>query len=145
MDPLGFIEDPITESCMADELCDQLAKNGVRTCVVEKATKALAQGILRVQGNLRDRDSAGQPLLYFTPTCKRTLWELQRYCWDEKENKPIDKDDHMMENLYRAELSGMRYVDTTPKPTVGISEEVITRPRLDLSDLNYLGKESEVV
>ena len=136
MDPLGFINDPITETNMATELCDY----GV---FAEKATKALAQGILNVQGNLKERQSDGQPALYIAPTCKRTLWEIQRYCWDEKENKPVDKDDHMMENLYRAELSDMRWVDTTQRASQPITMEEIVRPELDLSDLTYLDKETK--
>lgn len=142
MDPLGFINDPITETNMASELSDY----GVHA---EKATKALAQGILNVQGNLKERQADGQPALYFSPTCRRTLWEIQRYCWDEKDNKPInkpiDKDDHMMENLYRAELSDMRWLDTTSTVSSGIGLETIARPTLDLSDLNYLGEESKLV
>ena len=91
MDPLGFINDPITESNMAAEL----AKHGV---YVMKATKGLAQGILKVQGELKKENA-----IKFCPTARRTLWEITRYSWDEKENKPVDKDDHAMENLYRAE------------------------------------------
>ena len=143
MDPLGFISDPITETCMGDEMSWELSRLKVNSCAVEKATKALAQGILRVQGNFRQRD--GQPTIYFTPTCRRTLWEIQRYCWDEKENKPVDKDDHMMENLYRAELSDMRYIDTSPKETPGIGMEEITHPELSMSDLQYLGEKEETV
>lgn len=134
MDPLGFILDPEDEYCMATEACD----HGL---YVEKATKALAQGILRVQTELKKVDSTGRPVIRFTPLCRRTLWEIQRYCWDEKENKPIDKDDHMMENLYRAEISNMKYVDCTVKPNdkQAVKDEEITSANLDLSDLNYLG------
>lgn len=102
IDPLAFINDPITETNMAEEFW----RSG---CYVSKATKALAQGILRVQGELGKTNSP----ISFTPTCTRTLWEIQRYCWDEKENKPIDKDDHMMENLYRMELQEPRWVPPT--------------------------------
>lgn len=143
MDPLGFVNDPITETNMALELAD----HGV---FVEKATKALAEGILRVQGELKKRSAHGGGVVQFTPSCKRTLWEIQRYCWNQKEgyeNTPIDKDDHMMENLYRAEISGMRYVDTTAKRVGAIGMEEFTRPLLDLHDLTYTGetKELEVV
>mgnify|MGYP001409737831 CR=1 FL=1 len=93
MDPLGFIEDPISGNTMASEL----ARCGI---YVEKATKALAQGILHVKGELKRRPAT----LYFSPMVQRTLWEITRYCWDERENKPIDENDHMMENLYRLEL-----------------------------------------
>jgi hypothetical protein len=130
MDPLGFIDDPITKTNMAIEL----ERSGV---FVEKATKALEQGILRVQGELKKRSKVdGQPPIGFTPSCRRALWEIQRYCWDEKENKPIDKDDHAMENLYRLELSDMLWIDRTATPAPAIGEIEITQPLLDLPDLS---------
>ncbi len=101
-DPLGFIEHPITETSMATEF----AANGL---FVEKATKALAHGIIRVNQEL----SKTPPVIYFSPYCKRTLWEIQRYAWDDKNDKPVDAEDHMMENLYRNELSEPRWVDLT--------------------------------
>lgn len=136
MDPLGFINDPITETNMAFEL----ERAGV---YVEKATKALAQGILKVQGELKKRTPAGHPVIYFAPTCRRTLWEIQRYCWDEKENKPVDADDHMMENLYRAEISGLRWLDMGAKRSEPIRDAAINAPELTLHDLNYLGKNDD--
>src|SRR5574343_326920 len=45
IDPIAYVNDPLTDSNMAEEL----ARYGV---LVERATKALAQGILRVQGEL---------------------------------------------------------------------------------------------
>lgn len=125
IDPLAYINDPITETNMAEEFwrCG---------CYVEKATKALAQGILRVQGELGKEPSP----VSFTPACARTLWEMQRYCWDEKENKPIDKDDHMMENLYRMELQDMRYVEPTEDRNP-VDELVIDRADMNLRDLEY--------
>jgi hypothetical protein len=125
MDPLGFINDPITETNMAIELED----NGV---IVEKATKALEHGILKVQGEF-ERDPA---VLQFSPACRRTLWEIQRYAWDEKENRPVDRDDHMMENLYRMELAEPFYVDPTVK-FKPIDDLVIDRTELRLDDISF--------
>lgn len=93
IDPLAYINDPITDSNMAEEF----ARHGV---YVEKATKALEQGILATKGALKRRP---MPIM-FSPACRRTLWEIQRYCWDEGENRPLDKDDHAMECLYRSVL-----------------------------------------
>jgi hypothetical protein len=101
-DPLGFIEHPITNTSMATEF----AANGL---FVDKATKALAHGVIKVNGEL----AKTPPVLFFSPYCKRTLWEIQRYCWDGENDRPIDADDHMMENLYRMELSEPRWVDLT--------------------------------
>lgn len=51
------------------------------------------------------------PELYIFETCRRTIWEVENYRWDEwtgksadKHNakeKPLDKDDHEIENLGR--------------------------------------------
>jgi hypothetical protein len=107
-DPLGFIEHPITETSMATEF----HANGL---YVEKATKALEHGIIRVNQEL----AKTPPPVYFSPHCKRTLWEIQRYCWDDKGDRPIDAEDHMMENLYRMELSEPKFIDfNNPMPEV---------------------------
>jgi len=99
VDPLAYINDPVTMLNMATEF----HRCGVH---VQKATKALAEGILKTQECL-----AKDNYFYITPLCRTTLWEIQRYCWDEKGDKPVDKDDHCMENLYRCMLHGIRWVD----------------------------------
>lgn len=123
VDPLAFINDPVTETNMAEEFW----RHGV---MVEKATKALSQGILRVQANLQR-----EGLIYFTPACRRTLWEIQRYCWDEDKNKPIDEDDHMMENLYRCELSDPTFVPAGA--SFPVEDQEITKPNFGLDDLEF--------
>jgi hypothetical protein len=129
IDPIAYVNDPITETNMAEEL----ARYGV---YVEKATKAREQGTLRVQGELAKRDHAGICPVLFSPDARRTLWEIQRYCWDEKENKPIDENDHAMENLYRAELDDPRWHE--PSKNYDMNELVIDRPELDLDPVDYL-------
>jgi hypothetical protein len=109
IDPIAFIDMPMpntkrgtTTTCMAWDFED----NGL---YVEPATKALAHGILRVQENLKQRP----PGMFFTPSCRRTLWEIQRYAWDEGKDSPVDADDHMMENLYRQELAEPKWAERT--------------------------------
>ena len=121
IDPFAYINDPITESNMAEEFI----RCGV---FVEKATKALAHGIMRVKAELK-KDN-----ILFSPYAARSLWEIQRYCWDQKDNKPVDKDDHMMENLYRTELSEPRFI--TRQDSIIVPEMVIDRARLDLHDFD---------
>jgi hypothetical protein len=100
IDPLAYINDPITESNMAEEF----AKHGL---FLEKATKALSQGILRAKHELKKENN-----LFFVPTLKETLWEIQRWSWD-KDNKPVDKDDHFLENMYRLLLDDPIYIEPT--------------------------------
>jgi hypothetical protein len=126
IDPLAYINDPITETNMAEEF----ALHGV---FVEKATKALEQGILRVQGEL----AKDPPQIYFSPNCRRTLWEIQRYHWNEQTNRPVDKDDHAMECLYRAELDEPAWVQRG-RWNVEVSDIIIDRtPTLTLNDLVF--------
>ena len=40
--------------------------------------------------------------LWFSMRLRETLFEFTQYVWDERENKPRDKDDHAMVCLYRA-------------------------------------------
>jgi len=88
-DPIAWIEDPITGQSFAE--C--LSSRGL-SCL--KASKARTFGTLLLKGVFK------QPRgIRFCPTVHRTLWEIQRYCFDPKTNAPVDEDDHMMENLYR--------------------------------------------
>lgn len=122
-DPLAYINDPITGTNIEEEL----ANHGV---LVEKATKALSLGILKVQEELKKENN-----VYFSPTLEETLWEFERYIWDEKTNKPVDKDDHMMENLYRIMLENPRYVDRAAVSTP-IEDEEFTSLNTNLKDLD---------
>lgn len=90
-EPAAWIEDPETGVSLAQVF---LSKG----LVVHKASKGKTHGILHLKGIFNQRDPLG---LKFVPTVHRTLWEIQRYCYDTKTNLPVDKDDHMMENLYR--------------------------------------------
>jgi hypothetical protein len=75
----------------------------------------------------------------FTPSCKRSLWEIQRYCWDEKSNKPIDEDDHAMECLYRMEIAGPRWMNVGEENSSPIVEEEVVSDQLELEPMDYTG------
>jgi len=92
-DPRAWDEDPVYHVSMAQRFF-ALGLN------VEKASKALTFGIQ----NMRECLKRGRA--YFAPSVKRTLWEIQRWHYD-KENKPVDKDDHFMECMYRIFLNDL--------------------------------------
>lgn len=98
-DPIAWIPNPATGRSMAD----QFYASGIP---IEKASKELEYGILKTKEALSHDEH-----LYFNCNLKETLWEFDRYMWKEGQEKPIDKDDHLMECLYRLVLSGLKYVD----------------------------------
>jgi hypothetical protein len=123
-DPIAFIEDPVDGNTMASEFY----RCGI---AVEKSSKDLSRGILRVNDALQ---SPFHP--YFTPECRRTLWEIKRYHWDEESGKPVDADDHAMECLYRSVLDEPCYVDSSID--IPVEDETIRGlPRLDLEPLKF--------
>lgn len=64
------------------------------------------------------------PMLYFFDTCVRTIWEIQHWQYNEwtgktaekrsPSEKPVDKNDHEMENLGRAFLNDPGFVEYVP-------------------------------
>ena len=98
-DPRAWLEDPVYHSSMAQ----RFFANGL---FVEKASKALTFGIQNMK-SVFQRD-----LIHFVPTVRRTFWELARWHYT-KENKPIDKDDHLMECMYRIFINPLTYVTQT--------------------------------
>jgi hypothetical protein len=117
MDPSAFVEDQRNSSVFADDL----AKHGLHG--LEKAPKDLTRGILAVKESLKQPD-----FIYVSPMCRTFLWEIGRYAWGDKNgvptNKPVDKDDHMMECFYRLVIRGLYYIDrsaaSTPVEDMGI-------------------------
>jgi hypothetical protein len=100
LDPLAYIEDAIT----GDSMAEALLREGV---VCQKAVKDLQHGILTTKAALRAPNN-----FYFSPNLIETMYEFDHYMWDPKHiNKPLDKDDHMMENLYRLNLNGLQYIE----------------------------------
>lgn len=97
-DPLAWMQDMTTTKSLASEW----AQHGL---VVEKASKALAFGIMQVNRLI----NAFPQELYVSPKCSRFIWEISRYMYD-KENKPRKKDDHLMECFYRIILNNPQYI-----------------------------------
>tara|TARA_R110000772_G_scaffold266171_1_gene388309 strand:- start:31291 stop:32901 length:1611 start_codon:yes stop_codon:yes gene_type:complete len=104
-DPSAYINNPVSGDTMADDL----AAHGV---VVEKAVKDLQRGVLAVQAALRKKMPGGHYWLNFHQGLTTTLWEFDHYMWSHKHaDKVLDKNDHMMECLYRLVLNGLDYID----------------------------------
>ena len=92
-DPLAWVEDPET----GRGLIDSMNEAGLNPT---KSTKAKAAGII----DTRDMISGGKDKKFRVLShCKETIKEFSTYAFD-KNDKPVDKDDHMMENLYRLVL-----------------------------------------
>ena len=73
------------------------------------------------------------PELYIFSTCERTIYEMEHYRWQEytgkgadlhnPKEKPVDKDDHMVENLGRAlynEISFIPYERYRPSQPINL-------------------------
>jgi hypothetical protein len=113
-DPRAWINDPINGVSLAECLMQY-------GCYVEKAIKAPSFGILSVRKELL------QPgRVYVNPHLDRFLFEIYRFCYD-KENKPSDKDDHMMENLYRLMIKPPVWYDASSDDNVDTARRPLTR------------------
>lgn len=92
------------------------------------ATKARTESDRRIKTALNYVENQGYmisaPELYVFEECQRTIFEFGHYRWNEytgksaeKHNrmeKPVDKDDHMIENLGRALILEPAFVPYTP-------------------------------
>lgn len=126
IDPIAYIKDPEDDTTWADDF----ALNGFP---VDKAVKDPLHGIEAVQSMLEQKPRR----LLFGQGAKRTLWEIQRYHWDEETNKPVDTDDHAMECLYRAVLDKPCWVNPRWQ---NISVDMVTldrTPSLRLEDVAF--------
>ena len=77
--------------------------------MLEIAVKDRELGILEVKNHLVGPNN--EPSIFFFDDLKRTIFEIEGYMYDEDTQKPLDKDDHMMENLYRLLLLNTKYVE----------------------------------
>jgi len=89
-DPSAWIENPDTGRCWADTLHE----NGL---FVIRASKDKENGIIQTQEIWSP--TSGRKV-YVMPHCVRFIKEIKSYFFD-RENKPRDKDDHIMECMYR--------------------------------------------
>jgi len=67
---------------------------------LDLGSKDLDSGIILVKEWLMSEND--EPALFFFDDLVRTFYEIEGWMWDPKTGKPIDKDDHLMENLRRA-------------------------------------------
>lgn len=105
IDPLASTPNKVNESTALDEVL----RLGLS---VMPATKDPVNGIRAVKAWLKSRDKNGLPMLLFASHLKRTLAEISRgYVWDPDKNKPVPKNNDMMENLYRLCLQGLDYIE----------------------------------
>ena len=74
---------------------------------LETASKDKDAGILEVKKHLHGPNN--RPSIFLLDNCIRTLYEIEGYMWDKETQKAMDKDDHMMENLYRTLLLNTQY------------------------------------
>ena len=66
---------------------------------LDTATKDKQSGIIEVRNHLKGPNN--KPSMFFFNDLRRVIFEIEGYMFDEESQKPQDKDDHMMENLYR--------------------------------------------
>lgn len=104
IDPFALISDPIDNSTIVDKLLDF-------DLYFEAASKDLRLGINETRILLKERGPSKIPNILFSPNCIRTIWEFSHYTYNLKTNEPEDKNNHMMENLYRAVLNGLGYIE----------------------------------
>jgi hypothetical protein len=121
LEPAAWIPDPITMSCYADEFF----KHGI---CVEKASKGLAHGILTVEQQFQRENN-----IYVAPNLRRWLYEITHYVYD-KENKPRDKDDHLMECMYRMFINEPVYFNVFEKAPTSVGHEAIEGDMSDSMD-----------
>lgn len=76
---------------------------------LEVASKDKVSGILLVKEHFKGANN--MPSLFVFNRCVTFLKEIEGYMYDKDTNKPVDKDDHMMENLYRLLLLNTVYSD----------------------------------
>lgn len=117
-DPLAWTPDPISKRCFAVELMKSL--DGMRVSApFIKSSKDRTNGVLQTRKELAVVDGK-VPGILVHDNCTRFIYEITHWAWDNwrkdtsstkgDKQAPIDKDDHMMENLYRFVLLDPHYV-----------------------------------
>ena len=140
-DPSAFNEDQHQETGMT--LAQRLAGKGLE---YEKATKTRTNSDRRIADALTytmvGQEMIKAPELYIFDDCVRTIFEIEHYRWQEwlgragetkdPSERPVDKDDHMIENLGRILVQEPKWTPN-PRPPSGVRKSV-------QSSNPYLGK-----
>ena len=103
VDPLAK-GDKNNPNTVFDKIDEVLYRYGM---FLDTATKDKQSGIIEVNNHLMGPNNV--PSIFFFNTLVRTIKEIEGYMYDKDTNKPMDKDDHMMENLYRILLLDTRW------------------------------------
>jgi len=98
IDPLSK-GDGNNENTVFDKIQKKLWAHGF---LLKVASKDKSSGILEVKNHLKGPNK--EPSLFIFNDLVRTIFEIEGYMYDKETQKPVDKDDHMMENLYRLML-----------------------------------------
>jgi phage terminase large subunit-like protein len=120
IEPAAFIKDQHTGIALTDRL------EGYGLTYIE-ATKNRTASDRRIQDALfyqkvgDSNEFLKAPELYFFETCPRAIWEMEHYRWDEwsgksadnknPKEKPVDKDDHIIEDIGRILIQEPKFVE----------------------------------
>lgn len=87
-------------------VADKLRPAGIACYIASKDKKS---GIANIRGAFCKDYKVST--MFICDNCLLTIEELNNWVYDKDTNKPKDEDDHFVENLYRATLSGVKYTD----------------------------------
>ena len=122
IDPSAFVEDKHQDNPEKTTLAAELRNDYDLDYM--KATKDRRRSDRRIRDAL-DYEMIGEdillaPELYIFSTCVRTIWEIEHLIWDDWRGtagerkspmeKPVDKDDHMIENLGRILVQELEFI-----------------------------------
>jgi len=105
IDPLSK-SDGNNESTVFEKVQNVLFQHGY---ALETASKDKSSGIMEIKNHLVGPNK--EPSLFVFDDLVRFLMEIEGYMWDKDTQKPMDKDDHMMENLYRLMLLNTQWTE----------------------------------
>lgn len=135
IDPFAVVPSAVTGESVLDELMDY-------ELYFDKASKDLTTGISKVRERLLERKTVRDtvtPTIYFSPRLVQTLYEFTHYVYDTDKNQPKDKDNHMMENLYRLILNGLEYIPPPADPVP--SKPFVIHDNMDLAMTRHVGNQ----
>jgi phage terminase large subunit-like protein len=131
-DPSGWNNDQHKDDTRG--ICERLSDYGLdyipATKNREAADKRIQDALAYVQ--IPNGEYIKAPELFVFETCRHTIWELQHYRWDEwagkiadkkdAKEKPVDKDDHQIENLGRILLREPYFMELQASTYIGESD-----------------------
>jgi hypothetical protein len=84
----------------------------------QKGIDCVNDGIIVVKDWLMTQNM--EAALFFFDSVVRTIYEVEGWMWNPKTGKPVDKDDHMMENLRRLIALGTKWREKRKKVSQGV-------------------------